>query len=124
MIVREKYKILERPEAKAWLEEFGFKKGAFIERKKQSFGSTSSASSSDRWSFEDVDKTVLPLGVGIRSTLGKFKTIRQSLDVQQSSTFVPKDIACRPEIFVFVFLSDSDILLNENLIASDLSRNF
>ncbi|CAG5098555.1 Oidioi.mRNA.OKI2018_I69.XSR.g15771.t1.cds [Oikopleura dioica] len=67
--------VFQRPEAKAWLEEFGFKKGSFIERKKQSIGSTSSASSSDRWSFEEIDKTVLPLGVGIRSTLDGKHTI-------------------------------------------------
>jgi len=62
---------LAPPETLAWLEQFGFK--ASNGRKKHSFDSSNS--SFDTYSFDDADKTIQPLGIGLRSTLGKRTTV-------------------------------------------------
>jgi hypothetical protein len=59
---------LAPPETLAWLEQFGFKRD-LNGRKKHSFDSSNS--SFDTHSFDDPDKTIQPLGIGLRSTLGK-----------------------------------------------------
>ena len=59
---------LAPPETLAWLEQFGFKLD-LNGRKKHSFDSSNS--SFDTYSFDDADKTIQPLGIGLRSTLGK-----------------------------------------------------
>ncbi|CBY19386.1 unnamed protein product [Oikopleura dioica] len=59
------------PETLAWLEQFGFK--ASNGRKKHSFDSSNS--SFDTYSFDDADKTIQPLGIGLRSTLDGTHTI-------------------------------------------------
>ncbi|CAG5096592.1 Oidioi.mRNA.OKI2018_I69.XSR.g14691.t1.cds [Oikopleura dioica] len=60
------------PETLAWLEEFGFKVD-LTGRKKHSFDSSNS--SFDNYAFDEADKTILPLGIGLRSTFDGTHTI-------------------------------------------------